>query len=195
MLAFYIGKIPTKGGRMIERIFNIPGLNVYITLIGIAVSAGIHLIFARKSSSSKKIEIILMHAIGISGFMGIVNFVGHAFFSDTLASSIGWPAGNPFQIEVAGANLGIGLIGYLGFWRRDFWLPYIIVRTCFMWTAGVIHVIEIIRDNNFSPGNAGPILYWDFLWPLVLTALYIIHIRMESGKTSGGYFRTRPLAK
>ena len=135
-----------------------------------------------------------MHTIGISGFMGIANFVGHAFFSDVIANAIGWPAGNPFQIEVAGANLGFGVIGYLGFWRRDFWLPYIIGRTCFMCTAGVIHIIEIIRSNNFSPGNAGAILYWDFLFPIILIILYIIHIRLESVGTPKGYFRTRPLS-
>ena len=178
---------------MVERIFNIPGLNVYLTLLGIIISVAINLSFAKKASRSKKIEIVLMHTIGISAFMSIVNFIGHAFFADTLANSIGWPAGNPFQIEVAGANLGIGIIGYLGYWRRDFWLPYIIVRTCFMWTAGAIHIIEIIKSNNFSPGNAGPILYWDILWPILLAILYIIHIKIESGETPKGYFRIRPL--
>jgi hypothetical protein len=179
---------------MIERIFNVPGLNVYITLAGIIISASIHLVFAKKTSRQKKIEIVLMHSIGISAFMSIVGFIGHAFFSETLANSIGWPAGNPFQIEVAGANLGIGLIGYLGYWRRDFWLPYILVRTCFMYTAGTIHVVEIIKSKNFSPGNAGPILYWDFLWPVILITLYIIHIRIESGEAQKGYLRIRPLA-
>ena len=178
---------------MIERIFNIPGLNVYTALLGIIIAAGIHLAFAKKTSRSTKIEIVLMHAIGISAFMSIVSFIGHAFFADTLANSIGWPAGNPFQLEVAGANLGIGIIGYLGYWRRDFWLPYIIVRTCFMWTAGTIHIIEIIKSKNFSPGNAGPILYWDILWPILLITLYIIHIKIEPVETPGGYFRTRPL--
>jgi hypothetical protein len=91
--------------------------------------------------------------------------------------------------------LAIGLLGYLGFWRRDFWFPYIIARTCFAWTAGTIHVIEIIKKNNFSPGNAGPVLYWDFLWSILLITLYLIHIRMESGKTQKGYFRIRPLSK
>jgi len=73
---------------MIERIFNIPGLNVYITLLGIIIAIAINLSFAKKASRSKKIEIILMHAIGISAFMSIVNFIGHAFFADTLANSI-----------------------------------------------------------------------------------------------------------
>jgi hypothetical protein len=179
---------------MLDRIINIPGWNIYLTILGIIISAGINLFFAKNASNSTRIEIIMMHAIGISGFLGIVNFIGHAFFADNIANSIGWPTGNPFQIEVAGANLGIGLLGYLGFWRRDFWLPFIIARTCFAWTAGTIHVIEIIKKNNYSPGNAGPILYWDFLWSILLITLYVIHIKRESGESPKGYFRTRTLA-
>jgi len=63
-----------------------------------------------------------------------------------------------------------------------------------MWTAGTIHIIEIVKSNNFSPGNAGAILYWDILWPILLVTLYIIHIKMESGESPKGYFRIRPLA-
>jgi len=62
-----------------------------------------------------------------------------------------------------------------------------------MWTAGTIHVIEIIKSNNFSPGNAGPILYWDLLWLVLLIIQYMIHIKIESGKALKGYFRTHPL--
>ncbi len=65
---------------MIERIFNIPGLNVYVTLLGIIIAVAINLSLARKASRSKKIEIVLMHVIGISAFMSIVNFIGHVFF-------------------------------------------------------------------------------------------------------------------
>jgi hypothetical protein len=61
------------------------------------------------------LEVVLMYSIGIIGFSGISNFVLHAFFGETIAQSIGWPAGNLFQLEVAGANLAIGLIGFFGF--------------------------------------------------------------------------------
>ena len=44
---------------MIERIFNIPGLNVYFALLGIIIAAGVHLASAKKASRSTKIEIVL----------------------------------------------------------------------------------------------------------------------------------------
>ena len=43
---------------------------------------------------------------------------GHFFLSDTVAQSIGWPKGNPFQLEVAFANLAIGVLGIVAMGRR-----------------------------------------------------------------------------
>jgi len=40
---------------------------------------------------------------------------------------------------VSGANLPIGLIGFLRFWRRDFWLPFLVAKALFGWTAGGPH--------------------------------------------------------
>jgi hypothetical protein len=37
--------------------------------------------------------------IGMAGG-GIGGFFGHVFISDSVAESIGWPTGNPFQLEV-----------------------------------------------------------------------------------------------
>lgn len=94
-----------------------------------------------------------------------------------LAESIGWPAGNPFQLEVAFANLAIGVLGALAFWRRDVWLPYIIAGSIFAWGAGITHVLDLMQHNNFAPNNAGPILYADFLVPVARILLYVYRQR------------------
>jgi hypothetical protein len=56
-----------------------------------------------KSSRSRerKIETFLLYlfGIGVAGG-GIGGFFGHFFISDSVAESIGWPTGNPFQLEV-----------------------------------------------------------------------------------------------
>jgi Family of unknown function (DUF6790) len=36
-----------------------------------------------------------------------------------VAESIGWPAGNPFQLEVGVANLAVGILGIVAMGRRD----------------------------------------------------------------------------
>jgi hypothetical protein len=173
---------------MIDAITSIPGYHLYILLIVIAISSGIHLSRLRAPSRARVAEVILMYAIGIIGFNGFTSFVAHTVFADQIAASIGWPAGNLFQLEVAGANLGIGLIGFLGFFRRDFWLPFILAKFGFSWTAGAAHVIDIVQHANFSVNNAGPILYWDFLIPPLLLALYLIQRRGRSDER--GIIRT-----
>jgi hypothetical protein len=56
-----------------------------------------------KSSRSRerKLETFLLYlfGIGVAG-SGIGGFFGHVFISDSVAESIGWPTGNPFQLEV-----------------------------------------------------------------------------------------------
>lgn len=177
---------------MLDFITSIPGYNLYGLILGILISAGIHIGRSKGLSNQQKAEIVLMYTVGITGFNGFTGFIVHTVFADAVANSIGWPAGNLFQLEVAGANLGIGLIGFLGFWRRDFWLPYILAKLGFSWTAGAAHVIDIVERGNFSVNNAGPILYWDFLLPVVLLALYLYQ-RRDSKAEQGGFVRMRPL--
>ena len=99
---------------------------------------------------------------------------GHTVFANDVAASIGWPAGNPFQTEVGFANLAIGIVGFACFWRYDFWLPAIVAKSVFAWGAGLTHVLDIVRTGNLESNNAGPILVWDFLLPVVMVALYIL---------------------
>ena len=84
------------------------------------------------------------------------------------------PAGNPFQTEVGFANLAIGIVGFACFWRYDFWLPAIVAKSVFAWGAGITHVMDFLRTENLASNNAGPILYWDFLLPVVSIALYLL---------------------
>jgi hypothetical protein len=140
-------------------------------LLGMVVSSWVIISRLNDRSPARIFEVIAMVTFGIGGFASITSFVMHFFFSDMVASSIGWPTGSPFQKEVAGANLAVGLLGFMGFWRRDFWLPYVIAKTAFLWIAGVTHVIDLFQNQNMAPGNAGPTLYMDFIWPLIYMLL------------------------
>ncbi len=136
-------------------------------LLGIIISSWVIISHLKERTRGKSFEVITMVTFGIGGFASITSFIMHFFFSDMVASSIGWPLGSPFQKEVAGANLAVGLLGFLGFWRRDFWLPYVISKTAFLWIAGITHVADLVQNQNLAVGNAGLTLYMDFIWPLV----------------------------
>src|SRR5215216_4271824 len=58
-----------------------------------------------------------------------IAFIGHTVFASSTAASIGWPAGNPFQTEVAVANLAVGCLGVLCYWLKDnFWVATVIAN-------------------------------------------------------------------
>lgn len=102
------------------------------------------------------------------GFQSLWAAFAHAVYTERVASSIGWPA-SPFQHEIAGANLGIGLgavmaaiLGPAAAWAIFF------VAAGFLWSAAAVHIVSMVRSGNFAINNAGPIFWWDVLTPLTL---------------------------
>ena len=168
-------------------------MHLLLPVVAIVVFSAIHLIVDRSRDRARTIEVVLLYAIGITGFNGVVGFVAHTAFADAVAESIGWAPGSPFQQEVAGANLAIGIVGFIGLWRRDFWLPFLVAKALFAWTAGAVHIVDIVEHGNLAPNNAGPILAWDFLVPLALLVMYAI-MRRSRGPELQDAMPIRPLA-
>jgi hypothetical protein len=118
------------------------------------------------------------------GLQGLWAFIGHVFFAEQAAASIGWP-NTPFQYEVGVANLGLALAcfyaAFAGFEAR---LAAALAASCFLIGAGVIHIVDIVDKGNFAPGNAGPIMVTDFLTPIVvLVLLYLATWKPKSPAT------------
>lgn len=115
---------------------------------------------------------ILLFPVGIMGLWG---FMGHVFFADQAAASIGW-APSPFQFEVGMANLGIGLAGVIGAFvpSPGFRAAVGVVMLGFLGGAGIGHLIQISQTGDMAAGNAGPILYTDFITPLSVLGLLLL---------------------
>jgi hypothetical protein len=160
------------------------------TLLGIIISSWVVISRLKERTGGKVFEVITMVTFGIGGFASITAFIMHFFFSDMVASSIGWALGSPFQKEVAGANLAVGLLGFLGFWRRDFWLPYVISKTAFLWIAGITHVVDLFQHQNLALGNAGLTRYMDFIWPLIYILLLWLTTHYGKPAPLGFAYRT-----
>ncbi len=102
------------------------------------------------------------------GLVGVWAFYYHAFHPEMAAQIIGWQT-SPFQFEVAVANLGMGLAGIIGYWRTKDWaLAVAVVNSCFSLGAAYGHIHQMIEVGNYSPGNAGTILYTDIAIPILL---------------------------
>jgi hypothetical protein len=163
---------------------------IWITLaIGLLLPT-VHLLLRstdRSPSSVARVYLayLLPILVGIGGLMG---FLGHAMRPDEIARSIGWPTGNPFQFEVAVANLAFGILGLLCLKLRDgFWTATIVGYAVFLEGAAFGHIREILRAGNWSINNAGPILVVDVLVPILLLSLLLVSAsgRRATGSVNG----------
>jgi hypothetical protein len=161
--------------------FEISGLNIYIQIAVTILSIAVHLLRTRNTERKETVlEVITIYTIGLAGWFSISSgLFGHIIYADEVAAGIGWPLNSGFQMELAFAAIGIGLVGGIGFWNRSFWLPFIIAKTTFMWGAGFTHILHMVQHNNFSPSNTGIVLYWDFLLPVILIVLYNLYQREQ----------------
>jgi 4-amino-4-deoxy-L-arabinose transferase-like glycosyltransferase len=125
------------------------------SILPVIIAAG-HLGLDRTSRPrERRLEIFLLYlfGVGVAG-SGIGGFFGHFFISDLVAESIGWPTGNPFQLEVGFANLAVGILGIVAMGRRDgFREATVMAVTIFGVGATVVHVMDVIEFGNLAPGN------------------------------------------
>jgi hypothetical protein len=114
----------------------------------------------------------LVYSVGVGGLLA---GLGHTVFRDQVADSIGWPKGNPFQIEVGFANVAIGVAGVMCAWYAGrFWLATIVIVSVYLASAAVVHVVDMVRSSNYAPGNAGFVFWWDLALPALLVVLYAV---------------------
>jgi 4-amino-4-deoxy-L-arabinose transferase-like glycosyltransferase len=125
------------------------------SILPVIIAVG-HLGLDRSSRRrERRLEIFLLYlfGVGVAG-SGIGGFFGHFFISDSVAESIGWPTGNPFQLEVGIANLAVGTLGVIAMGRRDGSREAtVIAATVFGVGATVVHVMDVIESANLAPGN------------------------------------------
>ena len=139
-----------------------------------AAAAVVQIVVVKTAVVETLLFYFIVFCIGLSG---LFSFMGHAFNPDRVAKFIGWPAGNPFQWEVAISNLSQAILGFLCIWiRGTFWAATVIVSAVWLLGCGVGHVRQMLKTRNFATGNAGAPFYSDVLKPLVLIGLLIAYV-------------------
>ena len=161
-------------------------VNLFFVILGLVVGA-MHVYLDKHPRTRGRVaEIFLLWFLVISvGIGGVFAFIGHTVFADATAASIGWPAGNPFQSEVAVANLTVGILGILCYWMRgNFWVATVIGFSVWWLGDAVVHIREIVVAENYAPNNAGVTFYLAILFPVLLIALLVYYLyekRHEQG--------------
>jgi hypothetical protein len=157
--------------------------SLFFLVLGLVVGA-VHLYLDKQPRTKGRVaEIFLLWFLVIGvGITSVVAFIAHTAFADTTAASIGWPAGNPFQSEVAVANLAVGILGILCYWMRgNFWVATVIAFSVWWLGDSVVHIRSIMVEANYAPNNAGVTFYLDILVPVMLIALlvYYLHVNRQ----------------
>jgi Family of unknown function (DUF6790) len=170
-------------------------LSLVFLVLGLAVGAVHVYLYNQPRTRGRVAEIFLLWFLVVSvGILSVFFFIGHTVSADTAAAAIGWPAGNPFQSEVAVANLTIGTLGILCYRiRGNFWVATVIAFSVQWLGAAVVHIRDIVVAANYAPNNAGMTLYLDILMPVILIALLVYyrhasrheHERIHSGGPMG----------
>jgi hypothetical protein len=161
-------------------------VSLVFLILGLVVGA-VHVYLDKQPRTRGRVaEIFLLwFLVIIVGVTGVFAFIGHTAFADATARSIGWPVGNPFQSEVAVANLSVGILGILCYWMRgNFWIATVIGFSVWWLGDAVVHIRSIVVDANYAPDNAGVTFYLDILVPVILIALLVYYLtakRHEQG--------------
>jgi hypothetical protein len=123
------------------------------------------------------------------GLMSLWAAFGHIFFPEMAARAIGWQP-SPFQFEVGVANLGIGIAAlYAALRTREAQFAVGLVAAGFLGGAGIGHIRDIVQAGNLAPGNAGPILFTDFLTPV---AIFVLLCLVRAGRPDLAVTAGRP---
>jgi len=128
--------------------------------------------WTRASVVEATLSWFLFFSFGVSN---LSNFAMHVFFGDMAAHFIGWE-NCPFQTEVGFTSLGFAVAAFLAFKGSfDMRLAALIAPACFLWGAAVFHALDMVKSNNFAPGNAGVMFYSDVLPPFI--GLYLLWLQ------------------
>ena len=105
-----------------------------------------------------------------AGWMFLVSGLMHTKYAKKTAALIGWQT-NGFQYELGFVSFGLGLAGiYASLHGTEAWITMAIPTSTFLFFAGINHVVEMVRDHNFNPGNTF-VCISDFGVPVSLWAL------------------------
>ncbi len=140
-----------------------------------------HILLDRQSRTpARRIEIFIIYVLAISvGANGLSGAFGHIFLSDLIAEGVGWPTGSPFQLEMAFANLLIGVLGLMAISRRDgFRTAAILATTIIGLGATAVHLWDIAAAGNLAPGNTIQNVS-NLLDPILLIGLTWLAVRIS----------------
>ena len=126
-----------------------------------------------------EVYLIYLFVLGVAAG-GLSGFFGHVFTPDTVAESIDWPKGNPFQQEMGFANLALGVLGLMAATRRDGFREATVIAVAIVGVgATLVHFTDMVQEGNLAPGNSIQNI-GNLLKPALLIPMLILSRRSET---------------
>jgi hypothetical protein len=163
----------TQAGTTPSAWMRLLSMTTFVGVLGFAAAEIVQLVqHGQAGFADASLVNALTWLVGVNAW---ITGCGHMFFPNPIADAIGWPQGNPFQWEVGLAGLLIGILGVMAAGQdRGFQLATVIAFSVFYLGAAAGHMREMVRERNFSPGNAGFIFRYDILAPAAVIWLFAI---------------------
>jgi hypothetical protein len=145
-------------------ITNIPAVLFLAALLIAAIPHG------NRPVAERYLSWILLLGVGGEALWG---GLFHILAPETAAAFIHWQV-SPFQFEMGMADIALGVVGILSFWRSLDFKAAIVTFTSVLY-AGLAwgHIHQIMSAGNLAPGNAGALLVLTIIKPPLLVGLLI----------------------
>lgn len=96
----------------------------------------------------------------------------HVFFPGIASASIGW-APSPFETEIGIADIAMGVMAFVAFWRTlDFKAAVIVYVVIFHLGVTIVHVHDAMVGGNVAANNFGLLLISTIMSAFLLPWLY-----------------------
>ena len=131
-----------------------------------------------RSAPRRLLDWLLLLSVGVETlWAGLF----HVFATQVAAASIGWQV-SPFQFEVGVADIAIGLVAIIAFWRSLAFKSAVVgYITLFYAGVAIGHVQQAIQAQNFAPNNFGVLLVLTIVKAVILPLLLARVWREERG--------------
>ncbi|MEP9376782.1 DUF6790 family protein [Aquabacter sp. CN5-332] len=134
---------------------------------------------APPSFATRLFDWLLLLSVGVEAlWAGLF----HVFFPHIAAASIGWQV-SPFQFEIGVADISIGIVGIVAFWRSlDFKEAAVWYITLFYIGVAIGHVREAM-SGDMAPDNFGLLLIITVVQIILLPVLLWLARREANAKS------------
>lgn len=142
----------------------------------------IHLFVSKKPKTLfRVVDLFLVYQLVFTvGLLSFLSFIGLIFLPELVANYTGWPS-CPFEHQLGNVNLGFGVLGIMCIWfRGNFWLATILGLSIWLLGDAIGHILDMLVNNNYAPGNVGIPLYTDIIVPVILLVALGVHRHLES---------------